>query len=112
MPSRKSKRCVSRFGKSSSVYNLVVVAIDRPLYGHISRCFQGNNDLAGSGIQAKGGTSDIVIRANRFESAGGRALNLGGSTGLEFFRPQPPGTVEAQNLVAEGNKVIAANVNR
>ena len=74
--------------------------------------FQGNNDLAGSGIQAKGGTSDIVIRANRFESAGGRALNLGGSTGLEFFRPQPPGTVEAQNLVAEGNKVIAANVNR
>ena len=40
MPSRKSKRCVSRFGKSSSVSNLVVVAIDRPLYGHISRCFE------------------------------------------------------------------------
>jgi hypothetical protein len=41
-----------------------------------------------TGIQGKGGTSAIVIRGNRFEHAGGRAVNIGGSTGLQFFRPK------------------------
>lgn len=38
-------------------------------------------------IQAKGGTSDITIYRNKFVNGGERALNIGGSTGLEFFRP-------------------------
>lgn len=38
-------------------------------------------------IQAKGGTSDILITHNRFLNGGARALNIGGSTGLDFFRP-------------------------
>jgi len=40
-----------------------------------------------SGVQAKGGSADILIHANVFADIPGRAVNAGGSTGLEFFRP-------------------------
>lgn len=54
-----------------------------------------------SGVQAKGGTSDVTIRRCRFEGAGARAVNLGGSTGLTYFRPQDA-AFEARNLTVEG----------
>lgn len=57
---------------------------------------------AASGIQAKGGSADVVIRRCVFEHAGQRAVNLGGSTGLPYFRPRNPG-YEAKNVVVEGN---------
>ncbi|MBK8621927.1 MAG: T9SS type A sorting domain-containing protein [Saprospiraceae bacterium] len=38
-------------------------------------------------IQAKGGTQFITITKNWFVNGGQRTLNLGGSTGLAFFRP-------------------------
>ncbi|MCB9601072.1 MAG: right-handed parallel beta-helix repeat-containing protein [Sandaracinus sp.] len=41
----------------------------------------------GNGVQAKGGSSDVWITRNVFEDIPGRAVNAGGSTGLEFFRP-------------------------
>jgi len=44
-------------------------------------------DLGGNGVQSKGGSADILITRNVFERAGERAVNLGGSTGFEFFRP-------------------------
>ncbi|MBK9256161.1 MAG: right-handed parallel beta-helix repeat-containing protein [Saprospiraceae bacterium] len=54
--------------------------------GKILRC---RFDKLGSNcIQAKGGTQHIDIFQNWFEDGGQRALNLGGSTSLEFFRPQ------------------------
>jgi len=62
-----------------------------------------------NGVQAKGGSTDIVIRANRFEHAGGRAVNLGGSTGRAYFRPAlvPGGEhAEARDLIVEGNTFI------
>lgn len=40
-----------------------------------------------SGVQAKGGSADILIQGNVFADIPGRAVNAGGSTGLEFFRP-------------------------
>lgn len=43
-----------------------------------------------SGVQAKGGSARIAITRCRFEDAGRRAVNLGGSTGLEYFRPPVP----------------------
>jgi hypothetical protein len=46
------------------------------------------HDKPNSGIQAKGGTSDILIHGNRFTEVTGRGVNAGGSTGLAFFRPQ------------------------
>jgi hypothetical protein len=45
------------------------------------------HDMGSNTIQAKGGSADIEIRANRFVNGGLRTLNIGGSTGLEFFRP-------------------------
>ena len=35
----------------------------------------------------KGGSRDIAIRRCRFSNAGGRAVNVGGNTGLAYFRP-------------------------
>lgn len=62
-----------------------------------------------TGIQGKGGTSQIVIQANRFEQAGGRAINIGGSTGLSFFRPPLQDGrehAEAADIRVEGNTFI------
>lgn len=62
-----------------------------------------------TGIQCKGGTSEITIRRNRFENAGGRAVNIGGSTGLQYFRPRLKDGeehAEARNIVVEGNTFI------
>ncbi len=44
-------------------------------------------NMGSNAIQAKGGTSHIRIEGNYFKNAGQRSLNLGGSTGLAFFRP-------------------------
>jgi len=51
--------------------------------------FRGNTfQRQGSNcIQAKGGCRFLRIERNRFIDGGQRALNLGGSTGLQFFRP-------------------------
>ena len=51
----------------------------------IRNCFFEN--LGSNSIQAKGGTRNIRIAANHFKNGGARAVNLGGSTGLAFFRP-------------------------
>jgi hypothetical protein len=42
---------------------------------------------SGSGIQCKGGSADVLIWRNRFVDAGARGINIGGSTGFQFFRP-------------------------
>lgn len=47
-----------------------------------------------SGIQAKGGTQFITIRRNFLKDLPQRALNLGGSTGLQFFRPPLPNPIQ------------------
>ena len=61
-----------------------------------------------TGVRAKGGAANIIIRANRLVDASDRAIAIGGSTGLVYFRPQPPGTVEADNILAEGNVVVGS----
>lgn len=60
-----------------------------------------------SGIQAKGGTSEIEIRKSVFENYGERGVNLGGSTGEAFFRPPissmpSNGRYEARDLRVTG----------
>ncbi len=55
---------------------------------HVGNFNNNYFDNAGSNcIQAKGGTSNIFIQRNLFLRGGERALNIGGSTGLQFFRP-------------------------
>jgi hypothetical protein len=75
--------------------------------------FRHNNPEPGNctGVQGKGGTSEIAIRRNRFEHAGGRGVNIGGSTGLQFFRPAlVPGReqAEARDIRVEGNTFVGA----
>lgn len=68
-------------------------------------------DIGGSGVQAKGGSSDIDIHANRFVNGGNRALNMGGSTGFEFFRPPLSTTspnAEARRIRALSNLIIGS----
>lgn len=49
-----------------------------------------------TGIQAKGGSEFILIRRNTFQNISQRAINAGGSTGLQFFRPPlPPNFMDA-----------------
>lgn len=59
------------------------------------------SDGGDNGIQAKGGSSDITIRRCRFNRPGQRGVNLGGSTGLPYFRPKDAAW-EARNLTVEG----------
>jgi hypothetical protein len=62
-------------------------------------------DLGGNGVQSKGGSDDIEITRNRFLSAGERAVNMGGSTGFEFFRPGL--SVSGVNYEARDIRVVA-----
>lgn len=43
--------------------------------------------LGSNSIQAKGGCRNVRIERNFFKNGGQRTLNLGGSTGLPYFRP-------------------------
>lgn len=70
--------------------------------GQIKNCVfenQGSNS-----IQAKGGTQFIQIYGNWFSNGGQRTLNLGGSTGLPFFRPQNA-TFEAADISVFANVI-------
>ena len=58
-------------------------------------------------VQMKGGTRDVLVRRNRFLDAGARAINIGGSTGLQFFRPKVEG-FEAKDIRVEGNLFVGA----
>ena len=51
--------------------------------------FEGNvfENQGSNCIQAKGGTAWVRMEGNLFKDGGQRSLNLGGSTGLAFFRP-------------------------
>jgi len=62
-------------------------------------------DMAGNAVQTKGGSADIEVRANHFQSAGARAANMGGSTGFEFFRP--PLSADRPNAEARDIRVVA-----
>lgn len=63
------------------------------------------SNLSANAVQCKGGSADIEIRQNRMIDAGQRAVNIGGSTGLEFFRP--PLMMGAENSEARNIRVIA-----
>ena len=87
---------VERWGSGGSAIDMV--GCHR---GEIVGCtFQHGDTTGDSGVQAKGGSRDILIHRCRFEHAGQRAVNLGGSTGLAFFRPKPQG-YEAKAITVE-----------
>jgi len=63
------------------------------------------HDTGSNAIQTKGGSEDIEIRGNRIVNGGQRALNIGGSTGFEFFRP--PLSTSQPNFEARDIRVTA-----
>jgi len=69
---------------------------------------------ASAGVQIKGGSSGITVEKCHFVNGGERPLNIGGSTGLEYFRPQ--GTlyeaagISVRENIIEGSPCAAAFV--
>ncbi len=71
--------------------------------GLIRECLiDGRKRTAATGIQCKGGTSAIVIRSCRFFDGGTRAVNIGGSTGEPYYRPQGA-KHESRKIIVTGN---------
>jgi hypothetical protein len=58
-------------------------------------------------VQLKGGTQDVLVQCCLFTNAGQRCINLGGSTGLQFFRPGV-GDYEAKNITVAGNRFMGS----
>ena len=95
---------VARWGRSGSGIDLVGCH-----QGTITGCtFRHGDDAGSSGIQIKGGSADILVRSNHFEHSGSRAINIGGSTGLQFFRPRPYAGYEAARITVEGNVFVGS----
>lgn len=70
--------------------------------GVISGCtVRRASGQAATGIQMKGGSRDITVRGCHFSGRLWRGVNIGGSTGLQFFRPKPEG-FEARGITVEG----------
>lgn len=76
-------------------------------HGVVEDCFfLGREGFSQSNaVQLKGGTRDILVQTSLFKNAGQRAINLGGSTGLQFFRPKV-GDYEAKDITIAGNRFI------
>jgi hypothetical protein len=77
--------------------------------GEIVTCgFTGDPDFSQSnGIQIKGGSSKILIQGSLFRNAGHRSINLGGSTGLPYFRPADA-SWEARDVEVKENLFIGS----
>jgi polygalacturonase len=58
-------------------------------------------------IQLKGGTQNVLVQCCFFNNVGQRSINLGGSTGLRFFRPKVR-DYEAKNITIAGNRFVGS----
>jgi hypothetical protein len=87
---------VERWGAGGSAIDMVGCTA-----GVVSKCkFSDAGGDAANGVQTKGASSNIVIERCRFENFGGRGVNIGGSTGLPYFRPRDA-TYEAKNITVQ-----------
>jgi hypothetical protein len=66
-----------------------------------------STDRKGFGLQIKGGSARITVRYCRFQHAGWRGIQIGGSTGMPFFRPRPQG-FEAKDIIVERNIIVGS----
>ncbi len=104
---------IERWGDTGSAIDMVGCH-DGVIAG--TRFRHERDDGDGNGIQAKGGTARVTVRACRFEHALARAVQCGGATGMAYFRPQPPGPAEGSDLLVEdcvidGSQAAVAFVN-
>lgn len=87
---------IERWGSAGSGIDMVGCH-EGTITGCVLRDRGGNQ---ANGIQTKGGSRAIRIRRCRFEQTGGRGVNMGGSTGLPYFRPRDAG-YEARDIQVE-----------
>ncbi len=73
--------------------------------GVVEGCrFEGKEGFSQSNaVQIKGGSTNIQVTRCFFLNPGHRAINIGGSTGLPYFRPEP-GDFEASEVEIAGNR--------
>jgi hypothetical protein len=88
---------VSQWGDGGSAIDMVGCH-----EGKVENCTftHSENAMMANGVQAKGGSRAVEIRRCVFVHAGGRAVNLGGSTGAPYFRPMNA-TAEARDITVE-----------
>lgn len=97
---------ISRCGGANSGSGIDMVGCHR---GVIAR--STFSELSGNAVQAKGGSEDVEVRRCTMTDAGQRAVNLGGSTGFEFFRPPLSATqpnFEARNIRVVSSVIIGS----
>ncbi len=77
--------------------------------GVVEACaFIGKGGFSQSnGVQMKGGSARVSLRSCYFEGAGQRGVNIGGSTGLDYFRPRA-GDCEAEAIEVAGNRFVGS----
>lgn len=77
--------------------------------GVIEDCrFAGKEGFSQSNaVQIKGGSSGILVQTSFFDRCGQRTFNIGGSTGLRFFRPRDA-THEATEVTIAGNRIVGS----
>ena len=69
------------------------------------------HDFVNIGIQLKGNTFDVDIYGNLFKNTGQQAINIGGSTGRQFFRPSIlDDDVAAANMYEASNIHVYSNI--
>jgi len=75
---------------------------------HHGEIYQSSfENLGSNAIQTKGGSRHITIQANKFKNCGQRSINIGGSTGLAYFRPNNA-SFEAANIQIFSNIFIGS----
>ncbi len=85
--------------------------IDNVGVHHVAMCGNTFTDLVGEGqgVEAKGGSYDVVIEGNRFERVFHRAIMLGGEGSNNNFMWPADFPAEAYGVVARNNVVVDAN---
>ncbi len=69
--------------------------------GRIEKCRFDGRDVGPIGFQSKGGSSEILVEECDFLRISERCAQIGGSTGLQFFRPKPEGFEARQVTIRE-----------
>lgn len=77
--------------------------------GHVTGTTLRDGGATATGITMKGGSERITIERCHFDNAGARAVNVGGSTGMAFFRPQPPPPYEARAITVTRCTFVGAD---
>jgi hypothetical protein len=77
--------------------------------GIVENCsFYNRRELAGHGVQIKGGSKKVRVRGCFFDGLAHRWINIGGSSLRSVFRPADAPS-EAEDTLVEGNRFVGGN---